>query len=221
MIFAEDYYWTYIGEITDKRFSMRLRSEKKREYFNLPNYLTLGRIVMIPAVLFLIARIDPAKGVRQNLTMGIAAAAVFLIASISDLIDGYYARKHQINGVFGKYFDPLADKLLILAAMIMLIPLGRIPAWMAVLFLAREITVTALRGMAASEELILPADYWGKKKAVLQTAALLGLMIYYPVLGIDFGKVGWILLILSLIIAVGSGVNYALQFARSILERYR
>lgn len=200
---------------------MRLRSEKKREYFNLPNYLTLGRIVMIPAVLFLIARIDPAKGVRQNLTMGIAAAAVFLIASISDLIDGYYARKHQINGVFGKYFDPLADKLLILAAMIMLIPLGRIPAWMAVLFLAREITVTALRGMAASEELILPADYWGKKKAVLQTAALLGLMIYYPVLGIDFGKVGWILLILSLIIAVGSGVNYALQFARSILERYR
>lgn len=198
-----------------------LKSAKRREYFNLPNYLTLGRILLIPIVLVLIAKISPDKPQAENLWMGIAAALVFILAGVSDLIDGYYARKFKINGVFGKYFDPLADKLLILAVMIMLIPIGRIPAWMAIVFLAREISVTALRGMAASEQIDLPADYWGKKKAATQTLALIGLMVYYPFLGVDFGKMGWILLILSLFIAVGSGVNYVVQFSRTILQRYR
>jgi len=198
-----------------------LKSAKKKEYFNLPNYLTLGRILLIPVVLVLIAKIRPERSLHDNLVMGIAAAAVFILAGVSDLIDGYYARKFNINGVFGKYFDPLADKLLILAVMTMLIPLGRIPAWMVILFLSREISVTALRGMAASEQIILPADYWGKKKAATQTLALIGLMVYYPFLGVDFGRMGDVLLVLSLIIALGSGVNYVVQFIRAILERYR
>lgn len=198
-----------------------LKTEKKREYFNLPNYLTLGRILLIPVVLALIAKIAPEKSVRDNLVMGIAAALVFILAGVSDLVDGYYARKFNINGVFGKYFDPLADKLLILAVMIMLIPIGRIPAWMVIVFLAREISITALRGMAASEQIDLPADYWGKKKAATQTLALIGLMVYYPFFGLDFGRMGWVLLILSLVIAVGSGVNYVVQFSRTILQRYR
>jgi CDP-diacylglycerol--glycerol-3-phosphate 3-phosphatidyltransferase len=199
---------------------MGLNSAKKGEYLNLPNYLTLGRILLIPVVMLLLMKISPSKGDSYNLMMGGLACAVFILAGLSDVVDGYYARKFKINSVFGKYFDPLADKLMILTAMIMLIPLGRIPAWMVVVFLAREISITALRGIASSEEIIMPADYWGKKKAVLQTVALVGLLIYYPLWGINFRKLGWILLILALVITVGSGVNYILQFSKNILKRY-
>jgi CDP-diacylglycerol---glycerol-3-phosphate 3-phosphatidyltransferase len=199
---------------------MGLNSAKKGEYLNLPNYLTLGRILLIPVVMLLLMKISPAKQESYNLMMGIAAAMVFIVAGLSDLVDGYYARKYQINSVFGKYFDPLADKLMILTTMIMLIPTGRIPAWMVVLFLAREISITALRGIASSEDVILPADYWGKKKAASQVVALVFLMIYYPLLGLNCGKIGWILLIISLVITVGSGINYIVQFSRNILQMY-
>ncbi len=199
---------------------MALLSSKRGEYLNLPNYLTLGRILLIPVVMVLLAKISPQKKDSYNLIMGSMAALVFILAGVSDLIDGYYARKYKINSVFGKYFDPLADKLMILASMIMLIPLGRIPAWMVVLFLGREISITALRGIAGSEDILMPADYWGKKKTVFQTVALVGLMVYYPMLGINFENLGWIVLVLALIITVGSGVNYIVQFSKNILQRY-
>jgi len=199
---------------------MALRSDKKREYLNLPNYLTLGRILLIPVVMLLLMKISPAKSEHYNLSMGIAAAAVFIVAGVSDLIDGYYARKFKINSVFGKYFDPLADKMMILGVMIMLIPLNRIPAWMVVIFLAREISITALRGIASSESLIMPADYWGKKKAATQTMALIGIMVYYRFLNLDFYGMGTVLLYLALVIAVGSGINYIVQFTQAILRQY-
>ena len=129
---------------------MSLRLSKRQEYLNLPNYLTLGRIVLIPVVMWLIGKIDLNQSVSHNLNVGILASIVYFIAGVSDLIDGYYARKYKINSVFGKYFDPLADKLMVLAVMIMLIPLGRIAAWVVVAFLAREITITALRGVASA-----------------------------------------------------------------------
>jgi len=199
---------------------MPLDSAKKGEYLNLPNYLTLGRILLIPVVVVLLAKISPEKTESYNLKMGVAAALVFILAGVSDLVDGYYARKFKINSVFGKYFDPLADKLLILTVMIMLIPLNRITPWMVVVFLARDISITALRGIASSESLVLPADYWGKKKAATQTCALVALMVFYPVLGLNFFGMGTVLLYLALVIAVGSGINYIVQFARAILQQF-
>ena len=199
---------------------MSISASKKREYFNIPNYLTMGRILLIPVVLLLISYISPLKSDSYNLMMGIVAAVVFIVAGVSDLVDGYYARKFKINSVFGKYFDPLADKLMILAVMIMLIPLDRIPAWMVVIFLTREISITALRGIASSENIVLPADYWGKKKAATQNVALIGLMVYFPMWGIDFNKLGMILLYLALVVAVGSGVNYVISFIKTILREY-
>jgi len=199
---------------------MALTPAKRAEYFNLPNYLTLGRILLTPVVMFLLMKISPAKDEAYNRTMGLIAAGVFIVAGLSDVVDGYYARKFKINAVFGKYFDPLADKLMILATMIMLIPLGRIPAWMVVIFLAREISITALRGIASAEVITLPADYWGKKKAALQNIALIGLMIYYPIWGIRFGKLGWYVLILALVITLGSGINYTIRFIKEIIKRY-
>lgn len=200
---------------------MALTQAKRGEYFNLPNYLTLGRILLIPVVVLLLMKISSEKPQEYNLSMGLIAAAVFILAGVSDLVDGYYARKFKINSVFGKYFDPLADKLMILGTMIMMIPLGRIPAWMVVVFLSREISITALRGIASSEDVILPADYWGKKKAALQTLALIGLMVYYPIWGIRFGKLGWYVLLIALVITIYSGINYIIQFIKAILNRYR
>jgi CDP-diacylglycerol--glycerol-3-phosphate 3-phosphatidyltransferase len=103
----------------------------------------------------------------------------------------------------------------------MLIPLGRIPAWVVILFMVREISITALRGIASSERIVLPADYWGKKKAATQTSGLIPIMIYYPIFGVDVFKIGTILIYLALIIAVGSGVNYIIQFTRAILKQYQ
>ena len=200
---------------------MAIHPAKKGEYFNLPNYLTLGRVLLIPVVLILLAQIRPDATEEHNVSMGIAAALVFILAGVSDLVDGYYARKYEINSVFGKYFDPLADKLLILAVMVMLIPLGRLEAWIVILFMVREISITALRGMASSEKIVLPADYWGKKKAATQTIGLIGLMVYYPVLGLDFFRMGEILIYVALVIAVGSGINYIVQFIRAILKQYQ
>jgi len=199
---------------------MRLKPSKRKEYFNLPNYLTLGRIALIPVVMVLMTQISPLQDVEYNFMMGIISSFVFILAGVSDLIDGYYARKYKINSVFGKYFDPLADKLMILAVMIMLIPLERVPAWIVVVFLAREFTITALRGIATAEGLVIPADQWGKKKTLLQNISLVALMIHYPLIGIDSQKFGWIVLLLALIVAIGSGLNYVYRFSREILIKY-
>lgn len=199
---------------------MGLSEHKRREYFNLPNYLTMGRIALVPVVMVLLMQMRPGEGREQGLTLGLITATVFIIAAVSDLVDGYYARKHQINSLFGKYFDPLADKLMILAAMIMLIPLGRIPAWVVVLFLGREITITALRGIASAEDLEIPADSWGKKKTVFQSIAVGALIIYYPLLGINIKAFGEIFLYLALAMALFSGFRYCYRFSEAIKNRY-
>lgn len=200
---------------------MTIQAYKKKEYFNVPNYLTLGRIVLIPAIMVILSEISPEKSQSFNFAMGLIASGIFIIAGVSDLIDGYYARKYAINSVFGKYFDPLADKMMILTVMIMLIPLNRIPAWIVVLFLAREIAITALRGIATAEGLVIPADQWGKKKTLLQNIALVALMLHYPVFGADAQKFGFAVLILALIVTIASGIHYVVVFAKEILKRYQ
>lgn len=200
---------------------MGLTAAKRREYFNLPNYLTLGRILLIPVLVVILAEIRPDETEAGNRMMGLIAAGVFILAGLSDLVDGYYARKYRINSIFGKYFDPLADKLMVLAVMIMLIPLERIPAWMVVVFLAREIIVTALRGIATGEGMELPADHWGKKKTLLQNIALVALMIHYELWGMDPQKFGWIVLWMALVMAILSGFLYCWRFSRAILRQYQ
>lgn len=199
---------------------MSLAAAKKREYFNLPNYLTLGRVALIPLVMVLLAKISPERGDHYNLTMGLLASGVFILAGLSDLVDGYYARKFKINSIFGKYFDPLADKLMVLTVMIMLIPMGRLPAWIVVLFLGRELAITALRGIATAEGLELPADTWGKKKTALQNVALVALMIHYTLWGMSGQRIGWIVLILALTVALFSGANYIYRFSQNILQKF-
>ena len=199
---------------------MSLAAAKRREYLNLPNYLTLGRVLLVPVVMVILSMISPDKSQPYNFIVGLIASGVFILAGVSDLVDGYYARKFGINSIFGKYFDPLADKLMVLAVMIMLIPIDRIPAWIVVVFLARELTITALRGIATAEGLEIPADQWGKKKTVLQNIALVALMIHYDIWIANAQKFGWVVLLMALIMAIGSGINYVYQFSKSILRKY-
>jgi len=138
---------------------------------NLPNLLTLGRIAAVPAVVLLLL-----SGSRAA---GFWAAAVFGAAALTDWLDGWLARKWQVVTVLGKFLDPLADKLIVMAALIMLIPLGRVPAWAVFLVLAREMVVTGLRSIASSEGIVIAASDLGKYKTILQMTAILGLLLHY------------------------------------------
>ena len=176
----------------------------KKSIFNLPNSLTLFRVACIPVLVFLLF--------FPNKPTSFLAALVFGLASISDLLDGFLARRQQLVTNFGKFLDPLADKLVVSAALIMLIPLGRAPAWMVVVIVGRELAITGLRSMALSEGKVISADELGKKKMVFQIVAILGLLLHYQYFGINFHAIGMFFLWLAVALTLWSGFNYFRRF---------
>lgn len=138
---------------------------------NLPNLLTLARIAAVPAVVVLL--------MFDSRLAGMWAAAIFGLAAATDFIDGWLARKWEVETVLGKFLDPLADKLIVMAALIMLIPLGRVPAWAVLLILAREMVITGLRSIASSEGIVIAASKLGKYKTIYQMVAIPALMLHY------------------------------------------
>jgi CDP-diacylglycerol---glycerol-3-phosphate 3-phosphatidyltransferase len=194
---------------------VRTRSLRS-DALNLPNLLTMGRILVIPIVLWLLDQGTPKDCIY--------AALVYSAAAITDLLDGMLARRMGIVSVLGKFLDPLADKLLVMAALVWMVPMGRIPEWAVVLLLAREISVTGLRSIASSEGLVISAGGGGKNKTALQMVGILCLMLGYPYeidLGIvDLGRVdlvvvGRALIYISLIFSVQSALSYLFLFARA------
>ena len=177
---------------------------------NIPNLLSAVRILAIPVVIGFLSWPGPLAS--------FLAALIFSLASLTDLLDGYIARQQKRETAVGRLLDPLADKLLVLSCMIMLIPLERIPAWMVVLIIGREVAVTGLRGIASAEGLVIAASRWGKAKLILQTFSLIGLMIHYRYLGIDFHLLGMIFLWGALILTLWSGIDYFGKFYRKIRE---
>ncbi len=149
-----------------------MRSTLKQEFFNLPNMLTMFRILVIPLVLFFVY--------YESRLNSFIAACLFALASITDYFDGWLARRRGLITVLGKFLDPLADKLIVSSTLVMLIPLGRIPAWVVVLLLARELAITGLRGIASSEGMVIAASQGGKWKTAFQLTGILGLLIHYP-----------------------------------------
>lgn len=193
----------------------------KDQLLGIANYLTYGRIALVPVVVLLMLGINDFATTRHSLTISLSwlAAVCFTIAQVSDAVDGYYARKYGVVSSFGKFIDPLADKLLSMSVLIMLIPLKRIAAWVVVLLIAREVTVTALRGIAASEGIEIAASDWGKRKTLIQSFSLGALLIHYPFWGVHPRPVGMILLGMTLVISVGSGLHYVLTFFGEVLEK--
>src|SRR6056297_3793335 len=139
---------------------------------NIANKLTLIRILAVPLAVGLMYFPHPITC--------LLAMVIFILASLTDLLDGLLARKYNLVTSMGKFLDPLADKLLVLSVLIMLVELGWLPAWVVILILGREITVTGLRAVAAEKGLVLAADTYGKLKTLFQVIALCPLILHYP-----------------------------------------
>jgi CDP-diacylglycerol--glycerol-3-phosphate 3-phosphatidyltransferase len=183
---------------------------------NVPNLLTFARVVMIPAVLWLLSRGSP----RDCFW----AAIVYAAAAITDFFDGWLARRQGLVSVLGKFLDPLADKLIVAATLVWLVPMGRIPAWAVVLLLSREITITSLRSIASSEGLVIAAGAGGKVKTALQMVGIICLILGYPYqlnfiveLGlVDLIHVGRALIYVSLVFSLASAAQYMGLFVDAI-----
>ncbi|OGP56230.1 MAG: CDP-diacylglycerol--glycerol-3-phosphate 3-phosphatidyltransferase [Deltaproteobacteria bacterium RBG_13_61_14] len=162
--------------------------------WNLPNLLTLARVAAVPIliVLLLLVRAPAAEHnwfhpqaapieTDWDRLWSFLAGFLFLAASFTDYLDGLLARRMGLVTSLGKFLDPLADKLLITAAMIMLVQLDRLPGWMVVLIICREIAVTGLRAIAAEEGIVIAASGLGKQKTLFQVISLFFVLVYYPV----------------------------------------
>ena len=175
---------------------------------NLPNKLTIARMCMVP--LFMAA-------LMMNTDMSrIAAAVIFALASLTDMLDGQIARKYNMITNFGKLMDPLADKVLTAAAMICLVELGDLAAWIAILIIFREYLITGLRSVAASENIVVAANIWGKVKTVCQMIALMLLMLKPQIVALCGLNVGLWLMYVAVILTVYSGLDYVLKLNKQI-----
>ena len=166
---------------------------------NLPNKLTLMRVIMIPFfIVFLLVPITPYNNW--------IALAIFVIASLTDFLDGYIARKYKLVTNFGKFMDPLADKLLVCSALICLVELEKIPAWMVILIIAREFIISGFRLIASDNGIVIAASYWGKFKTTFQMIMVVVLMLNIQNdIMIIFGQ---ILIWVSLALTIISLVDY-------------
>ena len=188
--------------------------------WNIPNILTLLRIAAIPLLAVLL--LSPSR------EAGFWAAALFAVASITDWLDGYLARRMGVVTVFGKFLDPIADKLIVMAALIMILPYDRVPAWMVLVILGREIIITGLRGIASTEGIVISASNLGKFKTIFQLVAIIALLLHYdyhwffsvdhPWLYVNMHNVGMFYLWIATIITIWSGVDYLVRFMRVIAK---
>jgi CDP-diacylglycerol--glycerol-3-phosphate 3-phosphatidyltransferase len=171
---------------------------------NLPTVLTLSRIFLVPVFIF---------SVYQHQVFG---ALIFGIASITDYLDGYFARQSGKVTKLGVILDPLADKFLVVSALIVLVDMERLPAWIAIVIIVREFLVTGLRAVALSKNVIIPSEMGGKMKTFTQIMAILCLILMGSIFDIDLYDIGIILIWISLGLSVISGIQYTLSFWRRI-----
>jgi CDP-diacylglycerol--glycerol-3-phosphate 3-phosphatidyltransferase len=180
---------------------------KAEPFWTAANAVTMGRILLTPLLLIL----PWFSGRYWSAVMGFG----FLAVSLTDLLDGYLARRHASVTRIGKLLDPLADKLLVSTALVMLVAVGRIPDWalaMVVLTFFREFSVTGLRAMASAEGVVMPASELGKWKTGFQIAALTALLIHHPFLGLPMHWIGLGLLAIATALSVWSGAAYFAAF---------
>lgn len=195
-----------------KRYFDRLPiSQENRRIINLPNTITLVRLTIIPVLFTLL--LSPGQ------TWSLVIAMAFIAASFTDLLDGYVARRYQIVTTMGKFLDPIADKLVINTAMILMIPIGRIPAWVVAIIIIRDFFVDGIRTIATSEGVVIAASWLGKQKTLCQVFAVSALMIHYPFLGADAHTVGTVLLFLALIMTIYSGIDYFMKFLKKVIKQ--
>lgn len=196
-----------------------MRETIRDEFLNLPNMLTMGRVLVIPVFILLAYYGDPISSFWS--------AMIYAAASITDFVDGWLARRKNLETVVGKLLDPLADKLIVMAALVMLVRLGRVASGLVIVLLAREFIVTGLRMIAASEGMVIAAGQGGKWKTALQLTAIIALLLHYTYdmryglfgMVVNFNRMGTWLLWFALIASVLSAAEYAKAFVALLLSR--
>jgi CDP-diacylglycerol--glycerol-3-phosphate 3-phosphatidyltransferase len=196
----------------------RKRGALREEILNAPNLVTLARIGLIPAIIVLLS----AESRRNSFW----AAIVFGVASGTDFLDGWLARRFQLITTFGKFLDPLADKLITTAVYIVLSYLSRVPVWVVLVIVGREFIINGLRTIAISEGIVIDASQGGKWKTALQLSGLAALIVHYQyavdfvvvTLGVNFHEVGLWLTYLSLVPSIWSAVDYFRGFIGGVFE---
>lgn len=175
---------------------------------NLPNKLTISRILVVPFILGFLQFATP--------MFCLLAFFLFFLAAITDIVDGWLARRDNQVTRLGKFLDPIADKILVCGVLTMCVELGWVSSWVAILIICRDIMVTGLRAIAADEGIVIAADKYGKLKTIMQMLALGPLIVHYPLLGINIEFVGQILLYIALLLTLFSGYNYFLVFFKTL-----
>ncbi len=160
---------------------------------NLPNKLTVLRVILVP---FFVAFLLLSK---SSESLKWIALVLFIAASLTDLLDGKIARKYNLVTTFGKFMDPLADKVLTISGMICLIELGRIPSWIVVIIVAREFIISGFRLIATEHGIVIAANYWGKFKTTFQMIMIILMIVNLPALSMVTNIVMWIALALTII----------------------
>ena len=186
----------------------------RSQFTNAPNLVTMGRVLLVPGVLVFIDNFSPLRS--------FIALLLYLVAAAGDFVDGYLARSRGQVSVLGKFLDPLADKLIVTAILVFMVALGRVPAWVVVVLIARDLTITGLRSIASAEGMVIAASDGGKIKTALQMVAIGTLLIHfrYPLLGlglsVDYHEVGRVILYVSAAVSIFSAVQYIQAFARTV-----
>jgi CDP-diacylglycerol--glycerol-3-phosphate 3-phosphatidyltransferase len=200
----------------------RKRGALREEILNAPNVITMARIALIP---FFVAMLGAES--RRN---SFWASLIFGLASATDFVDGYLARRLQLITSFGKFLDPLADKLITMAAYIELVYLARVPPWVVLIILAREFIISGLRTIAMSEGMVIPVSQGGKWKTALQLAGIVALIVHYPYPvdfiffttppghPLNFHAIGMWLTYMSLVPSIWSAIDYFRSFVHEVFE---
>lgn len=189
----------------------------RREVLNLPNMITIGRLFLIPPVLWWMDTADP--------RLCVLSALMFMLAAGLDIIDGWLARRSGLVTVFGKFVDPLADKVMVAAVLVYLAALGRMPAWLVVVLLTREFYINGLRTLAISEGMVIAANAGGKAKTAFQMTGICFLLIHYryrmPGFDemIDFHRMGIIMVSLSMVLSLWSAAHYTFGFRAALAQQ--
>ncbi|MDP1948674.1 MAG: CDP-diacylglycerol--glycerol-3-phosphate 3-phosphatidyltransferase [Nitrospirota bacterium] len=184
-----------------------------QESLNLPNFITLTRILLIPVFVVLFATPTPDRS--------LSAAVVFIVAAVTDMLDGYLARRNGQVTTLGKLLDPIADKLLVLSALILLLNIDRVSALVAILIIAREVAVTGIRAIAAGEGMVIAAETTGKYKMALQVVAIVMLILegtFLSGLG-NLHLAGIVTLYLSVVFGYISGAQYVWSFWKQVVAK--
>jgi len=191
----------------------------RRELTNVPNLVTMSRVVLIPFVLVFIDNFSPLRS--------FIASLLYLAAAAGDALDGYLARTRGEVSTLGKFLDPLADKLLVTAVLVFMVALSRAPAWVVVVTIGRDLAVSGLRSIAAAQGMVISASDSGKIKTALQLVSIMMLLIHfrYPMLGtsktVDYHLAGLVVLYVSTVVSLFSGAQYMRHFLSAALAQPR